>query len=95
MRSRLFARIEKLFDVGMLAEARVLVAGCGSGGGLVTLQLAMSGITEFVLIDDDVLEPENVIRHVCGLRYLGQKKVDALRDILLDRNPYLKIEKIR
>ncbi len=93
MKSRLFARIEKLFDVGMLAEAKVLVAGCGSGGGIVALQLAMSGITEFMLVDDDVLEPENVIRHVCGLRYLGQKKVDALSDVLLDRNPDLKIEK--
>ena len=93
MKNRLFARIEKLFDVGILAEAKVLVAGCGSGGGIVALQLAMSGIAEFVLIDDDVLEPENVIRHVCGLRYLGQKKVDALSDVLLDRNPDLKIEK--
>ena len=60
MKSKLFARIEKLFDVGTLAEARVLVAGCGSGGGMVALQLAMSGLAEFVLVDDDVLEPENV-----------------------------------
>ncbi|MXZ48213.1 MAG: ThiF family adenylyltransferase [Candidatus Dadabacteria bacterium] len=93
MKDKLFTRIEKLFDVGTLSEASVLVAGCGSGGGMVALQLAMSGITEFTLIDHDVLEPENVIRHVCGLRYVGQKKVDALSDVLLDRNPALKIEK--
>ena len=71
----------------------MLVAGCGSGGGMVALQLAMSGVAEFVLVDNDVLEPENVIRHVCGLRHVGQKKVDALSDVLLDRNPDLKIEK--
>ena len=93
MKDELFARIEKLFDVGALRKAKVLVAGCGSGGGMVALQLAMSGITEFVLVDDDVLEPENVIRHVCGLSYVGQKKVDALSDVLLDRNPDLKIER--
>ena len=93
MKDKLFTRIEKLFDVGTLTEARVLVAGCGSGGGMVALQLAMSGLAEFVLVDDDVLEPENVIRHVCGLRHVGQKKVDALSDVLLDRNPDLKIEK--
>lgn len=93
MKDKLFARIEKLFDVGALGEARVLVAGCGSGGGMVALQLVMSGINELTLIDDDVLEPENVIRHVCGLRYVGQKKVDALSDLLLDRNPALRIEK--
>ena len=93
MNDKLFARIEPLFDVGALNEANVLIAGCGSGGGMVALQLAMSGIVSFTLIDNDVLEPENVIRHVCGLRYVGQKKVDALSDILLDRNPALKIDK--
>lgn len=93
MNNKIFTRIEKLFDVGTLNEADVLIAGCGSGGGTVALQLAMSGITNFTLIDNDVLELENVIRHVCGLRYVGQKKVDALSDVLLDRNPSLKIEK--
>jgi molybdopterin/thiamine biosynthesis adenylyltransferase len=89
----LFARIAPLFDVGSLREARVLIAGCGSGGGQVALQLAMAGIRKFALFDKDVLEPENVIRHVCGRRYLGQRKVDALADVLLDRNPTLEIER--
>ena len=90
---RLFSRIAQLFDVGMLGEARVLVAGCGSGGGQVALQLAMSGVGNFDLYDEDALEIENIIRHVCGLRYVGQRKVDALADLLLDRNPSLKITK--
>jgi molybdopterin/thiamine biosynthesis adenylyltransferase len=90
---QLFARIAPLFDVGSLGEARILIAGCGSGGGQVALQLAMSGIRKFALFDSDVLEAENVIRHVCGRRYLGQKKVDALADVLLDRNPRLEIER--
>lgn len=89
-----FSRIEKLFEVGALADQRVLVAGCGSGGGSVALQLAMSGIKKFTLIDYDILEPENVIRHVCGRRYIGQKKTDALADLLLDRNPNLEVRKI-
>ena len=74
MYDKLFARIEHLFDIGSFSDANVLIAGCGSGGGTVALQLAMSGINNFTLIDNDVLEPENVIRHVCGLRYVGQKK---------------------
>jgi molybdopterin/thiamine biosynthesis adenylyltransferase len=89
---QLFARIAPLFDVGLLGDARVLIAGCGSGGGQVALQLAMAGIRKFDLFDSDVLEPENVIRHVCGRRYLGQRKVAALADVLLDRNPNLEIE---
>ncbi len=90
---KLFARIQSLFDVGSLADARVLIAGCGSGGGQVALQLAMSGITNFILYDNDTLEAENVIRHICGGRYLGQKKVDAVADVLLDRNPRINIER--
>jgi molybdopterin/thiamine biosynthesis adenylyltransferase len=90
----LFARIEPLFDIGLMGDARVLIAGCGSGGGAVALQLAMSGLRRFALADNDVLEPENVIRHVCGLRYVGQKKVDALADVLHDRNPNIAIDKL-
>ncbi len=88
----LFARIAPLFDIGLLSEARVLIAGCGSGGGQVALQLAMAGIRKFVLFDSDILETENVIRHVCGRRYLGQLKVDALADVLLDRNPAIEVD---
>jgi molybdopterin/thiamine biosynthesis adenylyltransferase len=90
---RSFARIAHLFDVGAMSDSRVLIAGCGSGGGQVALQLAMSGIRRFSLFDTDVLEPENVIRHVCGRRYLGWKKTDALADVLLDRNPDIEIKK--
>jgi molybdopterin/thiamine biosynthesis adenylyltransferase len=92
---RLFARIAPLFDVGLLSEAKVLVAGCGSGGSQVALQLAMSGIRNFSLVDMDVLEAENVIRHACGLRYVGQDKVDALADLLLDRNPAIHIDRYK
>ncbi len=90
---KLFARIAPLFDVGLLRDARVLIAGCGSGGSQVALQLAMAGIRKFSLFDADVLEAENVIRHVCGLRYLGQLKVDALADVLLDRNPAIEVDR--
>jgi molybdopterin/thiamine biosynthesis adenylyltransferase len=90
--AKLFARIAPLFDVGLLSDARVLIAGCGSGGSQVALQLAMAGIRRFALFDKDVLEAENVIRHACGRRYIGQHKVDALADVLRDRNPAIEIE---
>ncbi len=91
--AKLFARIAPLFNVGLLSDAQVLVAGCGSGGSQVALQLAMAGIRKFALFDNDVLEAENVIRHACGRRYIGQRKVDALADVLLDRNPAIQIDR--
>ncbi len=89
---RLFKRIEHLFDVEAFQDLWVLIAGCGSGGGQVALQLIMSGVKRFILVDLDVLEIENVIRHVCGMRYLGWQKTKALADVLRDRNPNVEIK---
>jgi hypothetical protein len=91
---RTFERIETLFDIASFANVNVLVAGCGSGGANVALQLVMSGIRNLTLMDNDILGPENVIRHVCGRRFIGQKKVDAVAEVLLDRNPKANITKI-
>lgn len=90
--SRLFERIEKLYDVGLIGQATVLIAGCGSGGSQVALQLVMSGVRNFALYDNQVLGEENVIRHACGLRYVGQEKTEALADLLRDRNPAVNIK---
>ena len=94
MQERLFVRIERLFDVEAFTEASVFIAGCGSGGGQVALQLVMSGVRKFVLLDKDQLEPENVIRHVCGIRYLGMRKTAALADVLRDRNPQVEVKEV-
>lgn len=94
MSDRTFERIERLFDVSLLGGVRALIAGCGSGGSAVALQLVMSGIGNFTLIDNDVLGLENVIRHICGRRFVGQKKIDAVAEVLLDRNPAANITKI-
>ena len=93
LNERLFARISKLFDVEAFANLQVMIAGCGSGGGQVALQLALSGVKNFILVDHEEIEIENVIRHVCGLRYIGQKKTDALGDAIRDRNPHVNIQK--
>ena len=92
MKDRLFTRIERLFDVKAFEDMWVLIAGCGSGGGQVAMQLAMSGVRKFILADKDKLEVENVIRHVCGIRYLGWRKTAALADVLSDRNPQVEVK---
>ncbi|MFZ5783550.1 MAG: HesA/MoeB/ThiF family protein [Pseudomonadota bacterium] len=91
-KSRLFERIERLYDVGLVGKAKVLLAGCGSGGSQVALQLVMSGIRNFSLYDNQTLGEENVIRHACGLRYVGWTKTEAVLDLLRDRNPEVQAE---
>ncbi|MCU0512207.1 MAG: ThiF family adenylyltransferase [Anaerolineae bacterium] len=79
-------------NLQLLAAKRVGVVGLGSGGGFVALSLAMSGVQHFVLVDSDVLEAGNVVRHVCDLRYVGQNKAAAVADLIRHRNPAAQIE---
>jgi molybdopterin/thiamine biosynthesis adenylyltransferase len=90
-----FDRVERLLgtdNLQRLAQSRVAVVGLGSGGGYVALSLAMSGVENFVLIDDDVLEETNMVRHVADRRYLGWNKAKAVADLIMHRNPSAKIE---
>lgn len=88
-------RVERLIgsdNLARLAQKRVGVIGLGSGGGFVAQSLAMSGVGKFVLIDDDMLEAANVTRHVADHRYVGRLKVDAVADLIRQRNPQAQVE---
>ena len=93
-----FDRVERLIGRGnleRLAEKRVAVLGLGSGGGFAALSLAMSGVRRFVLVDDDVLEAANLVRHVADDRYLGVAKAEAVADLIRHRNPNAEIVAVR
>lgn len=88
-------RVERLLgsrNLELLAQKRVGVVGLGSGGSFVALSLAMSGVGKFVLIDDDVLDASNVVRHVADSRYVGTPKVEAVADLITHRNPKAHVE---
>lgn len=88
-------RIERLIgqeNLARLAASRVGIVGLGSGGGFVAQSLAMSGVGHFVLVDDDIIEANNIVRHVADLSHLGQPKVLAVRDLILQRNPHAQVE---
>jgi len=87
-------RIEPLVDLPALAQKHVLVAGLGSGGSTVALELAKTGVGHFTLIDYDRLEQANVIRHECDDRYVGRFKVGAVADLIHKRNPAAEVETI-
>ncbi|MHB8106992.1 MAG: HesA/MoeB/ThiF family protein [Candidatus Cryosericum sp.] len=87
-RSELFARNTGLLEVSALAEKKVVIVGLGSGGSPIALELARAGIGHFTLIDFDRLELGNISRHVCGVNDLGRYKTLAVRDQMLQKNPY-------
>jgi molybdopterin/thiamine biosynthesis adenylyltransferase len=93
-----FNRVEKLYgkdNLQRLHEAHVGVIGLGSGGGFVALSLAMSGVGKFTLIDDDVIEENNIARHVADRRYIGQNKAVAVADLIHNRFPAAEVTVIQ
>lgn len=91
-------RVERLLGEDTMQHLRqktVGIVGLGSGGGYVAVALAMSGIHNFILIDDDVLEDANIVRHVADSRYLGQPKTEAVADLIRHRNPEAVIKTVQ
>ena len=91
----LWERVERLIGSGnldRLAEKKVGVVGLGSGGGFVALSLAMSGVSQFALVDNDELERGNIARHVADLRNVGVNKATAVADLIRQRNPDAQID---
>ena len=91
-RSQLYSRSRGILESSLLENRRVAVVGLGSGGSHVVIELAKAGVGKFVLVDYDRIELQNIIRHVCGLSDLGRLKINAMRDRILEKNPYAEVE---
>jgi hypothetical protein len=63
---------------GVVAQKKVGIVGCGALGSKIAASLARSGVRAFVLVDDDILKPGNLVRHDLDVGSLGAHKVDAL-----------------
>lgn len=70
-----------------LGARSVGLVGCGSLGSKIATSLARSGVGRFVLLDDDVLRPGNLVRHELDWTSVGRHKSDALAERLTLVNP--------
>ena len=70
-----------------LASKSVALFGVGTLGSSIALLLAKAGIGSIRLIDSDHLMPGNVMRHICGLNYVGFSKTNATKWVIRRHNP--------
>lgn len=72
-------------------DTNITLLGCGSLGSFLAMSLSRCGISNLVLIDNEILSPENTPRHLCGFSEASQqmKKVDAVKKRLTEHFPYL------
>lgn len=91
MRTRM---IPLLGEAGLkkLKNSHVIVFGVGGVGGFVVEALARSGIEEITIVDNDIVNETNINRQIIALTSsLGKKKVEVMKDRILDINPNCKV----
>lgn len=69
-------RVDPAFAV--LAGRSVGIVGCGSLGSKMATMLARAGVDKFFLTDDDILLPDNLVRHDLDWQEVGLHKATGL-----------------
>ncbi len=81
-------------NINKLKDKVVCVFGIGGVGGNVCDALVRSGVTHFVLVDDDKICITNINRQLlANIKTIGMDKVDAMEEHLKSINPFVKVEK--
>lgn len=93
-----FSRTEMIIGeqgLNKLANAKVAIFGIGGVGSYVAEALVRAGIGKFVLVDDDTICLTNINRQLhATVKTIGQLKVEAMRQRMLDINPRAEIEAV-
>ena len=99
MDNEIFNRSELLLgseNMQRLASVKVLVVGVGGVGSWCAESLIRTGIRHLTIIDADVVQTSNINRQLMATTLtVGQVKVDALRERLMQINPDADIQAIR
>lgn len=59
---------------------KIGIVGLGSVGSKIAVSLARSNINSFFFVDDDILLPENIYRNQLDWSYVGEHKVNAVKN---------------
>lgn len=73
-------------------NTRVLVFGVGGVGSYTVMALARSGVSSIDIVDSDTVSVTNINRQIiANLKSVGRKKVEVLKEMLLDINKDIKV----
>ena len=78
-----FSKINKL---------KILILGVGGVGGYVAESISRCGVVDITIVDNDIVDITNLNRQIIALHSnIGEKKVDVLKNRILDINPSSKV----
>lgn len=75
-----------------LKSAKVCILGLGGLGSNVAVMLARADIGYLKLVDFDIVEASNLNRQQYRITDINMKKTEALKNIIEEINPFVKIE---
>lgn len=75
-----------------LGGRKIALVGCGSLGSKLAVMLSRAGAGKFLLVDDDVMLPDNLVRHDLDWRDIGSHKADAIARRVQLVNPMAECE---
>jgi len=78
-------------DINMLSNAIVNVAGVGAIGSEIADCFGKAGIEYIFLLDCQLLNAHNPVRHLAGLDYVGENKTDSVAEIIRNHNPFIQV----
>lgn len=64
---------------------KIMIFGLGSVGSRVLMDLARAGFQNFILVDDDIFLPNNILRHELGMFDIGDFKIIALAEKVINQ----------
>lgn len=81
------------WDQDRLANSTVMIVGVGAIGCEVAKNLALMGVGEIILVDNDVVEVSNLSRQMLFVeRDVGRPKAVVAKERLTNMNPYIVIK---
>ncbi|HEX8163590.1 MAG TPA: ThiF family adenylyltransferase [Pyrinomonadaceae bacterium] len=85
-------RFSRAPQLAGLRRKGAVIFGLGAVGSTVAIQLARAGIGRLHLVDADVVEPPNLVRHETDLHDVGVDKVSAVGFRVMKVNPFTELE---
>lgn len=74
-----------------LKSGTVAILGLGGLGSNIAISLARIGVGNLLIADFDIVEPSNLNRQQYFINDIGKYKTEALKDIILNINPFIKV----
>lgn len=74
-----------------IKNKKVTIIGCGAIGSRVALNLALNGVEQITLIDNDTLSFGNIARHICSMNDIDSNKAVAVGEHLKRRIPHVEV----